>query len=45
MTSEGMEGFVLDEDSDDEGNMFDENSIVEDNDDMLNFDDFGSDEL
>ena len=45
MTSEGMEGFVLDEDSDGEGNMFDENSIVEDNDDMLNFDDFGSDEL
>ena len=40
-----MEGFVLDEDSDGEGNMFDENSIVEDNDDMLNFDDFGSDEL
>ncbi len=29
MTSEGMEGFVLDED-DGDGNMFDENSIVED---------------
>ena len=27
-----------------EGNMFDENGIVEDFDDMLNFDDFGSDE-
>ncbi|MGN0460039.1 MAG: DNA-directed RNA polymerase subunit beta, partial [Ruminococcus sp.] len=42
MTS--MEGFVLDEDSE-EGNMFDEKSIVEDSDEMLDFDDFGSDEF
>ena len=42
MTS--MDGFVLDEDSE-EGNMFDEKSIVEDSDEMLDFDDFGSDEI
>ncbi|MGN1051493.1 MAG: DNA-directed RNA polymerase subunit beta, partial [Acutalibacteraceae bacterium] len=42
MTS--MDGFVLDEDGE-EGNMFDESSIVEDKDDMVNFDDFGSDEI
>ncbi|MBQ0098210.1 MAG: DNA-directed RNA polymerase subunit beta [Oscillospiraceae bacterium] len=41
MTS--MDGFILDEDSE-EGNMFDENSIYEDSDDMLSYDDFGSDE-
>ena len=38
-----MDGFVLDEDSE-EGNMFDESSIYEDIDDMLDFDDHGSDE-
>ena len=42
MTS--MDGFMLDEDQDDEGNMFDESSIYEDQDDMLGFDDLGSDE-
>ena len=42
MTS--MDGFLLDEDQDDEGNMFDESSIYEDADDMLDYDDFGSDE-
>jgi len=41
MTS--MDGFMLDEDSE-EGNMFDESSIFEDIDDMLDFDDHGSDE-
>ena len=43
MTS--MDGFLLDEDQDDEGNMFDESSIFEDQDDMLDYDDFGSDEI
>ena len=43
MTS--MDGFLLDEDQDEEGNMFDESSIFEDQDDMLGFDDYGSDEL
>ena len=38
-----MDGFVLDEDSE-EGNMFDESSIFEDIDDMLDYDDHGSDE-
>ena len=38
-----MDGFVLDEDSE-EGNMFDESSIYEDIDDMMDFDDHGSDE-
>ena len=38
-----MDGFMLDEDSE-EGNMFDEDSIFEDVDDMLDFDDHGSDE-
>ena len=38
-----MDGFMLDEDSE-EGNMFDESSIFEDIDDMLDFDDHGSDE-
>ena len=38
-----MDGFVLDEDSE-EGNMFDESSIVEDANEMLDFDDYGSDE-
>ncbi len=39
-----MDGFLLDEDSE-EGNMFDESSIFEDHDDMLEFDDYGSDEM
>ena len=39
-----MDGFVLDEDSE-EGNMFDESSIVEDANEMLDFDDYGSDEF
>ena len=39
-----MDGFLLDEDQDEEGNMFDESSIYEDQDDMLDYDDFGSDE-
>ena len=39
-----MDGFLLDEDSE-EGNMFDESSIYEDHDDMLEFDDYGSDEM
>ena len=39
-----MDGFLLDEDSE-EGNMFDESSIFEDHDDMLEFDDFGTDEM
>ncbi|MBQ4128842.1 MAG: DNA-directed RNA polymerase subunit beta [Ruminococcus sp.] len=39
-----MDGFLLDEDSE-EGNMFDESSIYEDQDDMLEFDDYGSDEM
>ena len=39
-----MDGFLLDEDSE-EGNMFDESSIFEDQDDMLEFDDFGTDEM
>ena len=39
-----MDGFLLDEDSE-EGNMFDESSIFEDHDDMLEFDDYGSDEI
>ena len=43
MTS--MDGFLLDEDQDEEGNMFDESSIFEDQDDMLDYDDFGSDEI
>ena len=43
MTS--MDGFQLDEDQDEEGNMFDESSIFEDQDDMLDYDDYGSDEL
>ena len=43
MTS--MDGFLLDEDQDDEGNMFDESSIFEDQDDMLDYDDYGSDEI
>ena len=43
MTS--MDGFLLDEDQDEEGNMFDESSIFEDQDDMLDYDDFGSDEM
>ena len=38
-----MDGFVLDEDSE-EGNMFDEDSIFDDIDDMGDFDDHGSDE-
>ena len=38
-----MDGFMLDEDSE-EGNMFDESSIYEDIDDMMDFDDHGSDE-
>ena len=38
-----MDGFMLDEDSE-EGNMFDESSIFEDMDDMLDYDDHGSDE-
>ncbi|MGN0453177.1 MAG: DNA-directed RNA polymerase subunit beta [Ruminococcus sp.] len=38
-----MDGFVLDEDSE-EGNMFDEDSIFEDVDDMGDYDDHGSDE-
>ena len=42
MTS--MDGFLLDEDQDDDENMFDESSIFEDQDDMLDYDDFGSDE-
>ena len=43
MTS--MDGYILDEDSE-EGNMFDESSLVDDDDDMLDFDDIGgSDEL
>ncbi len=43
MTS--MDGFLLDEDQDEEGNMFDESSIFEDSDDMLDYDDYGSDEI
>ena len=39
-----MDGFLLDEDSE-EGNMFDESSIYEDHDDMLEFDDYGTDEM
>ncbi len=39
-----MDGFLLDEDSE-EGNMFDESSIFEDHDDMLEFDDYGNDEM
>ncbi|MDO4748720.1 MAG: DNA-directed RNA polymerase subunit beta [Eubacteriales bacterium] len=39
-----MDGFLLDEDSE-EGNMFDESSIYEDDDDMLEFDDYGTDEM
>jgi DNA-directed RNA polymerase subunit beta len=39
-----MDGLTLEEDSE-EGNMFDESSLVGDDDDMLNFDDFGSDEF
>ena len=39
-----MDGFQLDEDSE-EGNMFDESSIYEDQDDMLEFDDYGTDEM
>ena len=39
-----MDGFLLDEDSE-EGNMFDESSIYEDQDDMLEFDDYGTDEM
>ncbi len=39
-----MDGFLLDEDSE-EGNMFDETSIFEDQDDMLDFDDHGTDEM
>ena len=38
-----MDGFVLDEDSE-EGNMFDEDSIFDDIEDMGDFDDHGSDE-
>ena len=40
-----MDGFLLDEDQDEEGNMFDESSIFEDQDDMLDYDDFGTDEI
>ena len=36
--------FQLDEESE-EGNMFDESSIFEDHDDMLEFDDYGTDEM
>ncbi len=43
MTS--MDGFQLDEDQDEEGNMFDESSIFEDQDDMLDYDDYGTDEI
>jgi DNA-directed RNA polymerase subunit beta len=39
-----MDGLTLEEDSE-EGNMFDESSLVGDDDDMLHFDDFGSDEF
>ncbi len=38
-----LDGFNLDEDSD-EGNMFDESSLVDDQEDFLDFDDHGSDE-
>ncbi|MBQ6498825.1 MAG: DNA-directed RNA polymerase subunit beta, partial [Ruminococcus sp.] len=40
-----MDGYLLDEDQDEEGNMFDESSIYEDQDDMLDYDDYGSDEI
>ncbi|MBR1534908.1 MAG: DNA-directed RNA polymerase subunit beta, partial [Ruminococcus sp.] len=40
-----MDGFQLDEDQDEEGNMFDESSIFEDQDDMLDYDDYGTDEI
>ena len=42
MTSTSMEGFNLDEDDDSDENMFDEQSLVDDEDDALDFD--GSDE-
>jgi DNA-directed RNA polymerase subunit beta len=38
MTSNSMEGLTLDEDSDNEDNMFDEQSIVEESDDYNEFD-------
>ncbi|MBR2108796.1 MAG: DNA-directed RNA polymerase subunit beta [Ruminococcus sp.] len=39
MTSTSMEGFNLDEDDDSDENMFDEQSLVDDEDDALDFDD------
>ena len=39
MTSTSMEGFNLDEDDDSDENMFDEQSLVDDEDDSLDFDD------
>ena len=38
MTSTSMEGFNLDEDGDNDENMFDEQSLVDDGDDFADFD-------
>ncbi len=39
MTSGAMDSFSLDEDSDNDDNMFDESSLVDEEDDFINFDD------